>query len=341
MKKKFIPILALAFFMPYFAGCGANSAQVGDPSVDMSIRQITAGENESIVQILDKARSAVVGVYVELADGYALGSGVAIREGGYVLTNYHVIEGGSSIQLYYADKTTGTAKVMWGDAGLDLAIIKSSKNLPYLSTSSEEKIFVGEDVYALGTPLTLQFKNTVTKGIVGAKDRTLGVDGDNGASFLQSLIQHDASINPGNSGGALINARGEVVGINTLKASEGEGLGFAIPIDVGNAVIERVVDNNNYKQPYLGVFGFDSEIAELYGQSLDQKGVYIVSVDGPAANVGLRKGDIITEFNGVIVEKMLDLRVAILSLDAPKSVVVSYVRGGKSYSVTISLATKA
>ena len=175
MKNKIL--LSLAFFMPFFlSGCSFGQVQYADPSVDMKVREISSGENLSATDMVSEARSAIVGIGVELEDGYAIGSGVAIEEGGYILTNFHVVEGGKNITLYYADKTTGSATYLWGDSGLDLAIIKSSKNLPYLATGSINDVLVGEDVYAIGTPLTLQFKHTVTKGIVSATGRTIEVE---------------------------------------------------------------------------------------------------------------------------------------------------------------------
>lgn len=342
MKKKICCLMAFAFFMPLsLCGCSMGKvSEVADPSVDMSVRQITSGENAPATQMLDDARSAVVGISVELSDGYAIGSGVAIREGGYLLTNYHVVEDGKSITLYYADKTTGKATYLWGDSSLDLAILKSSKNLPYLSVGSAKDVLTGEEVYALGTPLTLQFKNTVTKGIVSATDRTIEVESENGTSFLQSLIQHDASINPGNSGGALINAKGEVIGINTLKAIEGEGIGFAIPIDIGESVMTQIVQNTNYVEPYLGVFGFDSDIAELYGERSYVDGVYVVSVDSPAKEAGFQKGDIITKVNDMEISNILDLRIALFSLTSLNNVSITFVRGDSTLTKTLNLYQK-
>ncbi len=338
MKKKIL--LSLAFFMPLIL-CGCmGKVEYADPSVDMRVREITVGENTPATEMLSEARSAVVGVSVELDGGYAIGSGVAIEEGGYILTNYHVVEDGKNITLYYADKTTGTASYLWGDSGLDLAIIKSSKNIPYLSTSSEENVVVGEDVYAIGTPLTLQFKHTITKGIVSATGRTIEVESDNGTSFLQSLIQHDASINAGNSGGALINSRGQVIGINTLKAVEGEGIGFAIPIDIGESIMNQIVKNRNYKEPYLGVFGFDSDIAELYGENIARAGVYIVSVDGPAKENGLIKGDIITAISDQRVENILELRIALFKYNVGDKINVTYLRNNKEKTAVVTLLSK-
>ena len=338
MKKKPI-IFALVFLCAFVGGCSGGEQNMIDPTVDMSVRQISSREGGDITEIVNEARSAVVGIYVELSNGYAIGSGVAIREGGYVLTNYHVVEDGKSISLYYADKTVRSAEYLWGDPGLDLAVIKSSKNLPYLSTSSVDNVVVAEDVYALGTPLTLQFKHTVTKGIVSAKGRTLEVDSNYGTSFLQSLIQHDASINPGNSGGALINSRGEVIGINTLKATESEGIGFAIPIDLGKIIVERIAKDKNFKEPYMGVFGFDSDIAEIYGQSISSKGVYVVSTDGPSANK-FNKGDVITAVNGKEINSILDLRIVLFGLNNGDTISVNYVHNGKNLQTNVILSKK-
>ncbi len=338
MKKKLL--LSLAFFMPVLLSGCVTSQQFADPNVDMRVREITASEGMPATEMISEARSAIVGIGVELGNGYAIGSGVAIAEGGFILTNYHVVEGGKTISLYYADKTTGTATYLWGDSGLDLAIIKSSKNLPYLSTASMNDVVVGEEVYAIGTPLTLQFKHTVTKGIVSATGRTIEVESSAGTSFLQSLIQHDASINAGNSGGALINSKGEVIGINTLKAVEGEGIGFAIPIDIGTSVMSQVVQNKNYKEPYLGVFGFDSDIAELYGESVARAGVYVVSVDGPAKSIGLQKGDVITGINGIDIKNMLDLRIALFSHNANDTVTINFVRNNNYLSKDVTLSNK-
>lgn len=321
-------------------GCGQNpNSPYIDTTVDMSVREISL-ENTDEIEMLDKARSAVVGISVDLVGGYAIGSGVAITNGGYILTNNHVIEDGNNITLYFADKSTGKASVLWKDAGLDLAILKSSREIPYLRAGKSKELKVGEPVYALGTPLTLQFKHTVTKGIVSALNRTLEVESNNGSNFLQSLVQHDASINPGNSGGPLINANGEVVGINTLKASEGEGLGFANPIEVGSAIMDRIIENNSYKAPYLGVFGFDSEIAQVYGESVGQDGVYIISTTGPASKAGLIKGDIITSIDDNPIVSVQDLKISLFKYNVGDDVEVHFVRNGKSMSITLKLTQK-
>ncbi len=339
MKRHLLAI----FLLPTLA-CGGclfkdNSTQKPDLSVDMTVREVSLSNMDEI-EMLDKARSAVVGISMDVTGGYVIGSGVAMAEGGYILTNNHVIEEGGNITLYYADKTTGSGKVLWKDAGLDLAILKSSRNIPYLRAGNSQELKVGQTVFAMGTPLTLQFKHTVTKGIVSALGRTLEVDGNNGSNFLQSLVQHDASINPGNSGGPLINTDGEVVGINTLKASEGEGLGFASPIEVGKAAIERISENENYKTAYLGLFGFDSEIAKVYGESLNEDGVYVISTTGPAEEAGLKKGDLVTKFGEKEIRSMLDLKLALFDYNNGDSVEIEYLRNGKIMLGQVTLSQK-
>ena len=328
MKKIFILPLSLILTLSLFLiGCGGVNA---DESVDMSVRRISTESTASLTEMLSQARSAVVGISAEISDGYAIGSGVAISDNGYILTNNHVVEGGKNLTLYYADKLAGSATLMWSDPAIDLAVIKSSREIPYLGTY-EGEIEIGQTVYALGTPLTLQFKHTVTGGIVSATDRTLESDTPSGTVFLQSLIQHDAAINPGNSGGPLIDKQGRVIGINTLKATEGEGIGFAIPIKIGRIVVQQLQQNPNYTTPYLGIFGFDSEIALANGQQLDRQGVYVISTDGPALKAGIKKGDLITHIADSKITNLLSLRSAILTIKKGDSVLIKYFRNGIEY----------
>ncbi len=325
MKKFFYSVISLVLVCLCLTGCAKN---VSDESVDMSLRQIATEDYSSVSEMLTAARSAVVGISATYKDGYAIGSGVAISDGGLILTNNHVVEGGGKITLYYADKTTGSGKVLWTDPGMDMAVVQSSREIPYLGIDTSETV-IGEEVFALGTPLTLEFKHTVTHGIVSATNRTLEVASSAGTSFLQSLIQHDASINPGNSGGPLINRQGKVIGINTLKATEGEGIGFAIPIKVGSVAVSKLKTNPQFQSAYLGVFGFDSEIAMAHGEKLDSVGVYVSSVDGPALKAGLKKGDLLTKIGEKDVTNLLSLKEAVLGYNQGDSVKISVIRDGK------------
>lgn len=313
-----------------------------DTSVDMTPRKISLSQYASAPEVVENVKSAVVGISASLSNGYSVGSGVAIAENGYVLTNHHVVDGSNQITVYFADMSQAGAKLIWSDSSLDMAIIKSSKNMPYLDCGNSKDLKVGEEVLAIGTPLTLQFKHTVTKGIISALNRTLEVDSMGGASYLQNLIQHDASINPGNSGGPLITLDGKVVGINTLKASEGEGIGFAIPIEVGQKITQKVVQNNNYVAPYIGVFGFDADIASYYGETDLKKGVYVISLDkyGSASLSGLQEGDVILKINGKDLERLLDLKMAMYDCNVGTDAIMTVQRGEEIFELKVPCKTR-
>ena len=233
--------------------------------------------------------------------------------------------------MYFADKTTAKANLVWRDSAMDLAIIKTDVNIPYLPVKSSD-LKVGADVVAIGTPLTLQFKHTTTKGIISALNRTVEISSLGGdVSYLQNLIQHDSSINPGNSGGPLINSNGEVIGINTLKVTDAEGLGFAIPIEVVVPVMNKILENGSYTTPYLGVFGFDATIANFYNKTLESDGVYVLNIDqnSPIYKAGVRKGDVVTQIDSTQTNTMLDLRTSVYNYEVGDKAKVSFLRDGE------------
>lgn len=335
MKKLFCFFMAIccSFLLVFVSACSNQT----DDNVDMQVRMLSTSNFVDTGEMLSNARAAVVGISVDYPDSYSIGSGFAISDNGLILTNNHVVEGGGKITLYYADKTTGQANMLWADPGLDIAVLQSERAIPYLDTNIDG-VAIGEQVFALGTPLTLEFKHTITHGIVSATNRTLESQSFSGeTSFMQSLIQHDAAINPGNSGGPLINSNGQVIGINTLKATEGEGIGFAVPIEIGKIVVEKLSKNKNYSSPYLGVFGFDSDIALAYGEMLDNDGVYVVDVDSPALDSGICKGDLIISVAGKKIVNLLDLKEAVLSLEKGDAVIVEYIRNGETKQALVTL----
>lgn len=288
-----------------------------DERVDMSPRLISTTAILNSSEIAETVKSAIVGVSAKLSNGTSIGSGVAIADGGYVLTNHHVISGGKSFTLYLANKNTTTASLVWSDASVDLAVLKARINLPYLDTAPLSEVSIGDDVLAVGTPLSLQFQHTFTKGIVSALNRTIEIESLGGyVTYMQNLIQHDASINNGNSGGPLINSQGKVIGINSLKASDAEGIGFAIPIETALAVTNKIIPEENFKQVYLGIFGCDAELAKYNNQTTLSDGVYVVDVakNSPADISGIQNGEVILFVNGEEIKNNLDFRKAIYSL---------------------------
>lgn len=329
MKMKKLIMLFLIICTVFMTACfdSANS----DTSVDMTPRLILAQDGLATTEVVESVKSAVVGISAFSNAGTSVGSGVAIAEDGYILTNHHVVSGAKSILVYYADKTQSVATYIWSDSSLDLAIIQSAKNIPYLECGSSKDLKVGQDVLAIGTPLTLQFKHTVTKGIVSALNRTLEVGSISDAVYLQNLIQHDASINPGNSGGPLISLDCKLVGINTLKAESGEGIGFAIPIEVGEAVAKQIVANHSYSPAYIGLFGFDSSIASFYNETNYDKGVFVVTIDknSPANKAGVQKGDIVIGVGNQQVDTVLDLKIALYDYQPGDRINVKILRDGK------------
>lgn len=338
IMKKFL----LFFLMSAILLCGGCSSAgwIGTTTIediDMTPRKISLESYQTAPEVVENVKSAVVGISANLSGGYSVGSGVAIADNGYILTNHHVVENSNSIMVYFADMTQSSAKLIWTDSALDMAIIKSAKSLPYLECGNSKDLKVGEEVLAIGTPLTLQFKHTVTKGIVSALNRTLEVDSMGGASYLQNLIQHDASINPGNSGGPLISLNGKVVGINTLKASEGEGIGFAIPIEVGQKITNKIKTDNNFVTPYIGLFGFDADIASFYGETFATKGVYVISLDknGSASKAGIQEGDVILAVNGNPINRILDLKMSMFDFEIGDTMTLQVQRDNKIIDIDV------
>lgn len=338
--KKAVFFMCLSFvFM--LSGCVFNAnVDTYDENIDMTPRQIQIAEQTPLTEVVASVKGAVVGIMAITNNGYSIGSGVAVGDGGYILTNHHVIEGGNKITIYLADQSTTSGEVLYSDKAMDIAVVKSQKNLPYL-VCSKTPLSVGEDVIAIGTPLSLDFKNTVTKGIVSALNRTVGISSLGGyTTYMQNLIQHDASINSGNSGGPLLRTNGEVVGINSLKASDAEGIGFAIPISVGQTVVESLTENKDYSQGYLGVFAVDVEMAKFENKDvLEKTGAYVYSVDENVCS-NIKKGDIILQINDTKIKNSLDFRLCIYKLKPGQKANVIVNRDGEIMLLTCDIVNK-
>lgn len=344
-RNKIILIIFLVSFVALVSGCGLNiTPNVGGYGyADMSPRLITLLGEQSTSEVVKSVKSAIVGIKSSLGTEYAVGSGVAIKEGGYILTNQHVIANTKGITIYFADKTSAQATLIWQDSSIDLAVIKSQRDMPYLECETNE-LEVGQDVIAIGTPLSLAFGHSVTKGIVSALDRTLEVQNKDGTiSYMQNLIQHDASINPGNSGGPLINARGKVIGINTLKATDAEGIGFAIPIISGQKIVSRLSVNAGYTAPYMGIIGVSSDYAKnTKNYSVSNDGLYILDVDknSVAGILGLTRGDILYQIDDTPIFTFLDLRNVLYSHSIGDKIMVHIFRDNKQMEFSMTLGER-
>lgn len=328
MKKLFLSLFIFPFVL---SGCSSSNLPVG--------KEIIISSPSNISDVAQVVSPAIVGISGTKSNTSSVGSGVCVSENGYILTNSHVVNGCDSITLYLSDKTQTTANVVYEDTVLDLAILKSKKNLPYLNLGDSDSLNVGEEILAVGTPLSLTLVHTFTKGIVSALNRTLKVSNTSGEGYMQNLIQHDASLNPGNSGGPLINSRGEVVGINTLKITSGEGIGFAIPTKSFSSLLNNFVSNINYEIPHLGIYGFDNEIANFYGKSEFENGFYILDVaeGSPLKSAGLDEGAIITKINSVEILNTLDLKNELYKHSANDIIKIQFVKNGKINYVNVKL----
>ncbi len=276
----------------------------------------------------------------ETRESQGLGSGFIISKDGYILTNNHVIEGATKINVYLTSRPEPyPAEVIGADAELDLAVIKikAGTNLPMLKLGDSTKAKVGNWVIAIGNPYGLD--HTVTVGVISAKGRPVVIDG----TEFKDLIQTDASINPGNSGGPLLNLNGEVVGINTAINAQAQGIGFAIPSSSVLQVLEDLLLKGKVVRPWLGVYmePVTEELAKYYGMN-KAEGVYINAVqkDSPAEKAGLRRGDIILEFNKKAITKPEDLQEAVKATKIGDKVTMLIYRQYKTIIVTAKIEEK-
>lgn len=313
-------------------------------------------ESKQIADIVENVTSCVVGISkiknagstIFLKDGVSnlgLGTGVIVSENGYILSNEHVTGGKySNCYITLENGKNYTANVVWSDSTIDLSISKINiKGLPYANLGDSNTVRVGETVYAIGNPIGYEFQRTVTSGIISAVDRTVRIDENNKTTYMEDLIQTDATINPGNSGGPLINPDGLIIGINSVKITSAEGIGFAVPINVVKPIIEKYMKEEKFEEASLGIFAYDKQMIPYINSDIDiQKGIYVaqISLDSPAAKAKLKEGDIITKIDNLELNKMCDLRCYIYTKSPGDEVNLTVYRNKKEVQVTIKLGTK-
>lgn len=316
---------------------------------------VTEGQ-EDFSNTLEKVTKCVVGISKIKNTGIAildsnstqelgLGSGIIVSDNGYIVTNWHVT--GDKYSTCYVTLENGemySGSVVWADIDLDLSIIKiNAIGLDCVTFGDSDKVKLGQAVWAIGNPIGIEFQRTITAGIISGLNRTIKIEDENGDAYMEDLIQTDASINSGNSGGPLINSDGEIIGINTVKITSAEGIGFAIPINIIKPVIENYIQNNKFEEAYLGIFAYDNGVNKYLNSNLDfNSGIYVVkiSTDGPAAKSGLKVGDIITKIDDHTINKMSELRNYIYKKTPRDTVVLTVNRNSKEYTINITLGKK-
>ncbi|HAY61089.1 MAG: trypsin-like peptidase domain-containing protein [Acidaminococcaceae bacterium] len=353
----FVLLLSLAV-----TGCGsAQNKQPSQPAQSQMTEQqqqartaqekekdMSGARNTPIVKAARAVGPAVVGITnkayvrdffnrVQLAER-GTGSGVIYDKSGLIVTNNHVVEGASEIVVSLSDGTSVSGKILGTDPATDLAVVKiNADNLPVAEFGDSSDIQVGEPAIAIGNPLGLEFRGSVTVGVISALNRSVQV-----GERKFNLIQTDAAINPGNSGGALVNADGKVIGINSAKiaVSNVEGIGFAIPINSVKPIIKELAEKGKVAHPYVGASLIDKTIADHYGFDADLKGGLLImklTQNGPLALAGARTGDIILAFDGRKMSSVADLRDEINKHKAGDNVAVTILRNEQEITLSVTL----
>lgn len=312
--------------------------------------------NKTISEMIEEVSNCVVGISklknngssIFLKDGttkLGLGTGIIVSENGYILTNEHV--SGAKYSNCYVTLENGknyNANVVWSDSDLDLSIIKiNAKGLPYVTLGDSDNIKVGETVYAIGNPIGFEFQRTVTSGIISARDRTIKIEEEEKSSYMEDLIQTDATINPGNSGGPLINVEGKVIGINSVKITSAEGIGFATPINLIKPILQSYTEQGNFEEASLGIYAYDKEVIPYIDSNINiENGIYVIDVinNGAAEWAGIKPNDIITKIDGKAINKMTELRRYIYTKKPEEEVELQVLRRGIITPVRVKLGKK-
>lgn len=321
--------------------------------------------NSAVIDAVDKVSQAVVGVInLRRANFFdneytqeGIGSGVIYKkENGYayIVTNHHVIQGASQIEVRLDEDTKVRAHLLGSDPWMDLAVLRIPADhvKAVAEFGNSDDLERGEPAIAIGNPLG--FNKTVTKGIISAPHRTIPLDinGDNKPDWQAEVIQTDAAINPGNSGGPLVNIAGQVIGINSLKIAQTavEGIGFAIPINDVRPIVEEIEQYGQVRRPYIGIF---PESLSVYPKRFWRNqlqlppevnhGVIVTRVipGSPAAEAGLQPGDVIVAFNGEPIKNALELRKYLYTkAEIGQEIEITFYRYGEKRTITLTLAPR-
>ena len=312
---------------------------------DKTIEQIIEDTNHCVVGI-SKIEEVGESIFSEDAiEKLGLGTGIIVSSKGYIVTNMHV--SGDKYSNCYVTLENGNsykANVVWADSTLDLSILKINiEGMRSAKLGDSSKVKTGQTVYAIGNPIGYEFQRTVTFGIISAESRTLKFKENNTDILMTDLIQTDADINPGNSGGPLINTKGEVIGINSLKIDSAEGIGFAVPINIIKPIIEKFDKTGKFEEPTIGISGYDKNVIPYLDKDISiTSGVYVENIvkGSPAEQKGILKGDIILKIDDKEINTMNELKEYVYSKYPGDEVNLSIKRNGISKNVKINLGKK-
>ncbi|MYL39241.1 PDZ domain-containing protein [Halobacillus litoralis] len=369
-----LPALVQTELLPYDMTIPEDESGLVDDNQGLTgdTKSVSVDVTTQITDVVEQVTPTVVGVvnlqtrenfWQEGAEDSSqqagVGSGVIYKkEDGtaYVVTNNHVIEGASEIEVVLADETRIKAELIGGDVFTDLAVLEMPGDQveQVAELGSSENLKVGEPAIAIGNPLGLSFAGSVTQGIISGKERAIPQDfnGDGLEDWQAEVIQTDAAINPGNSGGALINIEGQLIGINSMKIAQSsvEGIGFAIPIDSAKPIIDELEQKGQVDRPYIGIeaYGLDEVPTSEWNNTLNlpedvEGGLYIRSIRqmSPAAKAGLEPLDVITALDGEPVEDIIDLRKYLYNEKDPgEEMDITYYRDGEQQTTTITLGSQ-
>jgi len=320
---------------------------------------VTDGElldaySSAVTSVVDAVGPAVVSISVRGPQsagpgwgrrGGGSGSGVIFTPDGYILTNAHVVRGGARLEVALTDGSTHTAQVCGIDPATDTAVIRiEGSGLPHAHFGESAKLRVGQLCIAIGNPLG--FSSTVSAGVVSALGRNMRAqDG----RLMENIIQSDVALNPGNSGGPLVDASGTIVGINTAIASDANGIGFAIPIDIARPILEQALRGDELARPWIGIrfTSVDLQVQESNNLPVDH-GAWVTTngqgesiiANSPAASAGLQDGDIITAIEGTAVDQEHPLDALLVRYPPGTTITLSVLRGGQPVDLKLTLGTR-
>lgn len=324
----------------------------------ITIETIKENKNVTITdtglsEAVDKVYDSVVVVHVETKKTSGFGSGFVYKiedDYAYILTNHHVIDSATTVTVEFMDDVEVNAEIVGSDEYADIAVLKIEKvdGIKAVELGKSEDMKLGDTVFAIGTPIDLSYKGTVTRGIVSGLNRLVSVSVESNYTddYIMKAIQIDAPINSGNSGGPLCNANGEVIGINTMKiaSSTTENIGFSIPIEDALEYANEILENGKVERPYLGLAVYELSAARyIIGFKLDIdddiEGIYIdsVSKNSPAEEAGLKAGDVLVKIGEHDITSVSEFRYALYKYKPGEKVKVDVIRNGKTKTFTVEL----